>query len=407
MTKAAALCLWLYCGIAFFDPSDMVLGVKLPLFAMAMILYLAARIRGKARALPRDLLAATVMVSLAIPTFYLTVFLVRHPGGDIRGGLALAKGLLALMLVLPSVSLGIDLKKPVLFFCGLMIVSVIGLQAYSAMDGELFRKISGFLTGHNMAMIGSRSFGELDLAMIFFVTTPLLVVTVPFFAGEVLNPGKSLSVRLLSLLFLILVLLASFFSASRAVFLVLLAECLACYLIAVRRRAWLLLGGLTLTAAFILIGSLALQRTGLFSTEEQSNSVKVAHYKSFREYIDQDPAVLLTGDGLGAVYLTRAPGINREVFQTELTYLDMIRYFGLAGMLLFMLLLAVPFFKTTFDPLNLIGFLAYLAVAGSNPLLFNSTGMLAVAYFWSRQYRDKTTVPRLEAQALKMPEGGL
>jgi hypothetical protein len=381
MTKAITVCLWLYCGAAFFDPSDMAVGAKLPLFALALALFLLVRLKDRKKILSPDLLLRVALISLVIPAFYLGLFLARHPGQSMAGGLSLAKGLLALLLVLPVAALKADLRKPVLFFSGLMILSIIGLQACSVLDPGLFQKASLFLTGHYMALIGFRSFGEFDLAMIFFVTTPLLIIPVPFLAGAAFGSNQGPVRRVLSLVFLLLILLASFFSASRAVFFVLLAEYLACCLISIRRRTWLFMGGLAMAAAFFLLGLLVLQRTALLSAEEQSNTVKIAHYESFLEFIDENPMVLLTGDGLGAAYHTRAPGINQEVYQTELTYLDMTRYFGLAGMLVFMLLLAVPFFKIPFDPLNLAGFLAYLVVAGSNPLLFNSTGMLAVPIF--------------------------
>jgi len=405
MTKAVTVCLWLYCGIAFFDPSDMALGAKLPLFSLVLVLFLLVRLNDRKKALPPDLLVRVALISLVIPAFYLVLFLARHPGQEMTGGLSLAKGLLALLLVLPVVALKIDLRKPALFFSGLMILSIIGLQAGSVMEPRLFQKISVFLTGHYMALIGSRSFGEIDLAMIFFVTTPLLVIPVPFLAGAAFGPKQGPVRRALSLVFLLLILLASFFSASRAVFFVLLAEYLACYLIAIRRRTWLFMGGLAMAAAFFLLGLLALQRTALLSAEEQSNTVKIAHYESFLEFIDENPMVLLTGDGLGAAYHTRAPGINQQVYQTELTYLDVIRYFGLAGGLCFLLLLVVPFSSTVPDWLNLTGFLAYLLVAGSNPLLFNSTGMLAVTYFWSRQLSPAGGEVRMPARALEAAGG--
>jgi len=385
MVKIVTVCLWIYCCIAYFDPSDLVLGAKLPLFALILLTFLMIRLKSDG-ALPRDLLVRVSLIALIIPAFYLGIFLVRHPGQSIIEGLSLAKGLLAIMLVLPVVALRIDLKKPVLLCISLMILFIIGLQACSSLNPWLFQKISFFLTGNYVALIGSRSFGELNLAMIFFITTPLLVIPVPFLVGAAFATKGGWWRRSGAFSFLLLILLASFFSASRAVFLVLLAEYLVCFLIAVRHRPGLLAGGVMLSVTFSLLALLALQRSSLLSAEEQSNMIKIAHFESFLDYIDENPVILLTGDGLGASYNSRAPGVSREVYQTELTYLDIIRYSGLAGFLVFLLLLIVPFCTTKFDFLNFTGFLAYLLVAGSNPLLFNSTGMLAVTYFWSQQY---------------------
>lgn len=385
MVKIVTVCIWIYCGIAFFDPSDLVFGAKLPLFALILLIFLMIRLQNSG-SLPRDLLVRVFLIAFIIPAFYLGIFLVRHPGQSLIDGLSLAKGLMAIMLVLPVVALRIDLKKPVLLCIGFIILFTIGLQACSSWNPWLFQKISVFLIGNYVALIGSRSFGELDLAMIFFITTPLLVIPVPFLIRAAFGPKNGWRRRSGAISVLFLILLSSFFSASRAVFLILLSEYLVCFLITIKRRPWLLTGGVILSAALSLLALFALPRSSLLSAEEQSNMIKIAHFESFLDYIDENPLVLLTGDGLGASYNSRAPGVNREVYQTELTYLDIIRYSGLAGLLVFLMLLLVPFCATAFDSLNLMGFLAYLMVAGSNPLLFNSTGMLAVTYFWSQQY---------------------
>ncbi|MBU2464042.1 MAG: O-antigen ligase family protein, partial [Candidatus Edwardsbacteria bacterium] len=329
LIKAFYICIWIYCGIAFFDPSDYILGVKLPFFALILFIFLMLNLFDRA-VLPEDLLLRVIFIAFMLPAFFLGVFMVRHPGQSLTDGLSLVRGLWAIMLVLPVVAMGVDLRKPMFLCIGIMMLSIIGLQVCSAIDPKLYEKISIFLIDNSVALIGFRNFGELDLVMIFFVTTPLLVIPVPFLIGTIFGQGSAWGWRVGATIFLFLILLASFLSASRAVFFILLAECLTCFLVIVRHRPRLLAGALVTAAVFSLLVLLAIQRTSLLSAEEQSNTVKIAHYKSFLTFIDENPIVLLTGDGLGAQYYSNAPGINREVYQTELTYLDIIRYFGLA-----------------------------------------------------------------------------
>lgn len=386
LVKAFGICVWIYCGIAIFDPSDYVLGVKSHFFVLILFLFMILNLFDRA-VLPKDLLLRVLSIAFVLPALSLGVFICRHPGQSIADGLSLVRGLWAIMLVLPVVAMGVDLRRPIFLCIGAMMLSIIGLQVCSALDPALYEKVSGFLVDNYVALIGFRNFGELDLVMIFFVTTPLLVIPVPFLTRAIIGPGVAVGRRIGAAVFLSLILLASFFSASRAVFFILLAECLVCFLITIGHRPKLMAGALVMAAIFSLLALLAVQRTSLFSAEEQSNTVKIAHFDSFLTFIDENPIVLLTGDGLGSQYYSNAPNINQEVYQTELTYLDVIRYYGLIGCLYFLLLLIVPFSSTAPDRLNLTGFLAYLIVAGSNPLLFNSTGMLAVTFFWSRQFQ--------------------
>jgi hypothetical protein len=384
LIKIIKACLWLYCGLAFFDPADSILGAKLPVFAAAVLLALGLN-RFQTPDLPKELRYRLLFLTLLIPAAGLLVFLIRHPGGDLRPGLSLVKGLWASLLILPAAAAGADLKKPVFLCLGIMAAVIVGLRYCAGWAPALFREISLFLNMQGVALIGSRSFGEIELPMIFFVTIPLAVLAVPFLVNRIFGAGAGRGKRFWAAGYLGLLLLAVYFSAARALSLVLLLECLACFLYVIRRRVLLATGTLVLAAALFLAGLTALLQTQLLSAGEQSNSIKIAHFQSFLELVNDDPVLLLTGDGLGAVYHSRAPGVNQEVYQTELTYVDMVRYFGLAGSLLLLMLLFLPLSGPGDKGLLAIGLGSYFVVAGNNPLLFNSTGMLAIVFFWSQQ----------------------
>jgi hypothetical protein len=401
LVPAIALFTALYCGIAVFDPSDSVAGMKPTVFAVILSLFLALIALDRVT-VPRDLLLRVLCIAVAFPAVSMAVFVIRHPGQSIADGLSLAKALWAVALVLPVVALGIDLRRPVFLWTGLLALSTIGLGLGSIVDPTLQQRVSVFLIDHNVALIGSRSFAGLDLMMIFFVTSPLLAVPVPSLIAAIVGRRTGAGARIGATLFLLLIVAAAILSASRALLLVLLLESVACILVAVKRRPWLVAGTLLVAMACSVPALIALRRTSLFSAVERSNSVKIAHARSFIAHIDEQPTVLLTGDGLGASYFSAAPGVEQEVYQTELTYLDMVRYFGLAGSLCFLLLLIAPF-----GPPNgfiLVGLSSYLVIAGSNPLLFNSTGMLAVVFFWSEQCRSRSGLARARGAVQPVPE---
>ncbi|MDO9390506.1 MAG: hypothetical protein Q7U71_01895 [bacterium] len=377
---------WIYCGIAFFDPADFILGAKLPVFAMALLLFLLLNTMDRL-ALPKDLLFRIFLLAFLIPAISLTVFLIRHPGQSLTDSFSLVKGLWAVLLIFPVAAAGVDLRKPVFACIGAMAATILGLRVCLAFNPALYKSITSFLVDYNVARIGSRSFGEIDVVMIFFVTTPLVIISVPFLINLIFGRSNTAWHKFAAVLFLGLILSASFVSAARALTIVLLLECLACFVYLNRRRGVLVAGSLALAAIFLAAGLMMVQKTTLLSSGEQSNSTKIGHFKSFTEYINDHPAVLLTGDGLGATYFSGAPDVGKEVYQTELTYIDMVRYFGLAGSLFILLLLGAPLLLPANNGLLFIGLMSYLIVAGNNPLLFNSTGMLAMVFFWSQQLR--------------------
>jgi hypothetical protein len=384
LTTLITITAWLYCGVAFFDPGDSIARAKLPLFALALLLFLALQ-KYRPAPLPRDLLYRTFLLALVIPAAGLVLFAIRHPGQGLAEGLSLAKGMAALLLILPVAAAEVDLKKPALACVGLMAAGIIGLRFCAVSDPALYSKVSLFLVDHQVARIGLRHFGEVDVMMIYFATTPLVIIIVPYMMQLVFGEGAGSLKRTGALLFLGMILAAALFSAARALTAVLLLECFACFLFIHRRRLMLAAWSLALAGIIGALGLALVQRTAMLSFDEQSNSIKIAHFQSFADFIGDHPGVLLTGDGLGAAYYTHAPEVNQEVYQTELTYLDTVRYFGLFGSLIFLGLLFLPLWPPSGSGLEVIGLASYLMVAGNNPLLFNSTGMLAIVYFWSRQ----------------------
>lgn len=114
---------------------------------------------------------------------------------------------------------------------------------------------------------------------------------------------------------------------------------------------------------------------------EQSNMVKYAHLSSYIDHFGKNPFYLITGQGPGTSFYTK--GFYAMVMNTEWSYLELIRRYGLFSLMIFYLF---------FEPLKrlyalkdtdkgivvLLAYVIYLIIAGTNPLLLSSTGMLIV-----------------------------
>lgn len=119
---------------------------------------------------------------------------------------------------------------------------------------------------------------------------------------------------------------------------------------------------------------------------EHSNMVKYAHLISYAEHFGKNPLFLLTGQGPGTAFYTK--GFYSMSMNTEWSYLELLRRYGM-----FSLLILYVFIKPLKDllcmPANekgivvLLAYAVYLIIAGTNPLLLSSTGMLVLLMVYS------------------------
>lgn len=124
--------------------------------------------------------------------------------------------------------------------------------------------------------------------------------------------------------------------------------------------------------------------TQVFSAAEESNSIKIGHVRSFLDHLSLPGA--LFGEGLASFYFSSGRG--SQVPHTEIALLDMLRYFGF-------ILTPVLYASLLFPSMRLnrycgdralsVGiFLAYLVLSNTNPVLFNSAGLLVVVWYWHK-----------------------
>lgn len=141
---------------------------------------------------------------------------------------------------------------------------------------------------------------------------------------------------------------------------------------------------LFLTIFGFLIITLALE------SNESSNAVKYGHILSYINLFDTNPEYLLWGQGPGAIFYSE--GFNKWVPQTEWTYLELLRNYGVFSLMILAVLVS-PLFRLYQYRNNLfvlgmgITYIFYLFMAGTNPILISSTGMLVILSIFS--FTDK------------------
>lgn len=138
----------------------------------------------------------------------------------------------------------------------------------------------------------------------------------------------------------------------------------------------------------VIFVGFALLGTVLLLTVKNSSSVaKDGHIVSYISLFSENPSYFLIGTGPGSYFYTE--GFGKAVTNTEISYLELIRMFGIFFSILIVCIYMYPFFLIrkieNFENLSLaISYLAYLFIAGTNPFLIGPIGFMAlwIAYIW-------------------------
>jgi len=120
----------------------------------------------------------------------------------------------------------------------------------------------------------------------------------------------------------------------------------------------------------------------VFSSKEESNSVKLGHFQSYLRQLTWLNG--LFGEGLGSYYYSTGTASLRSY--TELTPIDMARYLGIPLTLVLYAALIFPlrgaWRYTRRQGGYTIAILLFTALSISNPVMFNSYGLLVVVWYW-------------------------
>ncbi len=133
-------------------------------------------------------------------------------------------------------------------------------------------------------------------------------------------------------------------------------------------------------------------------TSEASNVVKYGHISSYLQLFEEHPGYLLIGEGPGTSFYSE--GFNNIVLKTEWTYLELLRCYGLFSIII-VGVFCKPLFtiwkyrKDKFTLSVFWAYLAYLLIAGTNPLLISSTGMimLLMTYSYEAEIKRNANTP--------------
>ena len=252
-----------------------------------------------------------------------------------------------------------------------------------ALDSGLIRALGQAMEELGSGLIKHRSFFGGKGMQIYLGSTPFLLVLTDILFIDFLR-NKKIS----NLIWVAVSLLLTTITGSRTLLLLIPASLCLLIWVGLEKKKQIIAAvvlGIAGAAAFVFL----LTNSNFFSLGERSNSVKAGHILSYFEQLNL-PQVL-AGDGLASYYYST--GTGEMMAHTEITLMDHCRYFGVPLSLAVWGMLLIP--KAGKRPQNirsrkiwqmkeeLLVFLLYLFFAQTNPVLFNSFGLVAVLWYWN------------------------
>lgn len=232
-------------------------------------------------------------------------------------------------------------------------------------------------------LIGMRDSYGLVLPMVFYKTSPLLVLPLGFAIADFLE-NKTIK----KFFFFAVFCLGFFVSGTRADMLSCIVLPVGVYLFyCFYNKKRFFFTAISLSVVFI---SFLAVTVFLLTAENTSTEIKAGHLVSFMKLFEENPIKFLL-IGNGPVSYMYSSGFGKQVTLTELTYLEMIKNFGLIQTIFLVCVLLLPVYfiakNSAYKKLQKfslsLSYIAYLFIAGTNPLLITSTGFTAVAIAFS------------------------
>ena len=233
-------------------------------------------------------------------------------------------------------------------------------------------------------MIGIRNFLGIEYPAVYYSSAPILLIPFGLYLYRLLNYNDK---KKFHLIILILMLIPLILGGTRAM---MLSTIIIIYFMVIIKfietkkniLAFLLIsmGIMMLLLAFILL---------LGDKAEESLSVKMTLLEAFYNHISEYPATLVFGNGVGATF--DSLGVRgRYAIQSEWTYLEFIRWFGLPLSIVFIGIYIYPIYllikNGKYRPEKnamILAYICYLFLGGTNPYLYSSNGMLVLLIMYS------------------------
>lgn len=358
--------------ICVFDPADLVFRLKMPLFILCLFVFLLDYKNLKINKYPKTIFLINI-IFLLIPIISLSFYFIDNLALP-ENGFNLYKGYLLVILSILLFHFNLNCIKSFSIILNFLSFLIILVYFIVKTFPEYYNIIYLWGLKYQIFLIGERVYDiELEgIWSIYFVTSPLLVIPIAYYTNSYVNNN---SFKVLLILFLNI--FAMFIAGTRNNMFTSILVPFLIFLYYSKKKNIFIFFSLIGLFAFIYLNIDTI--TAMFSLNEPSNATK---YGLLGDYynIFNSPRNLLIGQGFGANYFWESRG--KFDFVTELTYLEIIRNFGLILGFILLICIFYPIIYAIKNKKNyyifylLVAYSFYLFMSANNPIFFMSMGML-------------------------------
>nr|WP_196216589.1 hypothetical protein [Flavobacterium sp. MC2016-06]MBU3858646.1 hypothetical protein [Flavobacterium sp. MC2016-06] len=367
------------------DPTDRIFHLKMPLFVLVLFVWIISKSRSKIKYYKEYLII--IFFLLFITVFGISTAVVQGDT-DYAFAFGFLKSMLILILLIVVVDTDLDIGKYIIKYSILIPIITFFIYCLPIYNVVLFGEIYNYIVvGTETMMIAQRNFYGYDVFMIYYKTSPMLIFPLSYYGSMTVRYGFTVKRLILILMFFLCLVI----SGTRANMLAGLGVIIYWVYIFLKERKNAFYSIMVFISAFTAIIMFALSLS--FEKKEASAETKYGHFISIIDTFEDHPQYLLWGQGLGSTFYSI--GGKRIVSQVELTYIELIRYFGIPLGLFFIIMMAYPIINITinkkvniYNQYVIPAFWSYLFICGTNPLLVSSTGMLVMILMYSYIHKD-------------------
>lgn len=374
-----------------FDSSDLILGLKVPIFAL---LVLFSVLSGKFSFNNSGLFSYIFIFSILLPIVSFCIgylsngehYLEPSLFGAIKPYLFL---FLSFILIKDKKLLDdvVVIFAYSLFALSITILIVLLMYIVEIVPGPVLNE---FGDQYVLFAAGEREFGVFSMTRVYFHSSPMLVFALCYFLEQFIKKKNKWP-----LVVSIIITASLALSGTRNNMIMAFVPYMALYYIQGSKKTRF---RIIIIGAILMLYVLSQEFVmALFDKTETSNSTKLSYLDDYSKAFSNIRTIVL-GDGLDSYFYTKHRGM---VNNTELTYFELFRRFGLFGGLTYLYLMIKParrlIKKGRYQWLGL-AYTMYLVMIFSNPFFFSSNGMaiLSIVLAVYFQNSQKSIKPQIE-----------
>ena len=388
--RLAKIFFFLLCLDVVIDPGNSIFNIKEALFIGTLLLGLLYCIRQKL-IINKNVFYVCLFFGLFIPVYGVLVGWVYDQAFSSEYALMYTKSFLFIwLLVIQKTSISFEkyLAIASLFVIIPSLYLVITINAFDPRETYYFVQ-------HKASFISRRYFAGIIVdPVIYYKTLSLSIFGIGWLLAT-LREKLSFPQKLFKNILLATILLVVFYSFSRAVWICAAILLLHHFYIKWKHKKFVKPILVILLLVVVFVGTPMVIQKIIFVQGEEANLVKFGHISSYLHLFDEQPLVLLIGQGLGGGFYSS--GFKEITYMTEITYLELIRFFGVPLFIIIMLFLFYPLYFYHRNKNHIakrerfvyLSFGLYLFCVATNPLLIGSTGMIVLVVLYSVVFKTK------------------